>query len=192
MCSRDCSTAMCWKWLIFAGSTRLKTTPTPLLRVRVGDLPVGEQLDLLQLLVGGHLAQQAVDLALDAAVGGLSRRLQRGLVRRPRGRHHGARDQHAQYDDRRDDRGSTSPRSHVTLPPDVPPAGPAAPRDPLPEGGRRKPAQERGDGLLDRRVHRGQRWLEVAVGEQAEVHTAVVAEDADGQALMAGFSGTTG
>ena len=29
MCSRDCSTAMCWKWLIFAGSTRLKTEPTP-------------------------------------------------------------------------------------------------------------------------------------------------------------------
>ena len=29
MCSRDCSTAMCWKWSIFAGSTRLKTPPTP-------------------------------------------------------------------------------------------------------------------------------------------------------------------
>ena len=51
MCSREFSTAMCWKWLIFAGSTRLKTEPTPFLRVRVGDLPVGEQLDLLQLLV---------------------------------------------------------------------------------------------------------------------------------------------
>ena len=106
-----------------------------LLRVRVGDLPVGEQLDLLQLLVGGHLAQQVVDPALDAAVGGLSRRLQRGLVRRPRRRHHGACDQHAQYDDRRDDRGSTSPRSHVTLPPDVPPAGPAAPRNRYPRVG---------------------------------------------------------
>ena len=29
MCSREFSTAMCWKWLIFAGSTRLKTEPTP-------------------------------------------------------------------------------------------------------------------------------------------------------------------
>src|SRR4051794_17476129 len=29
MCSRDCSTAMCWKWSSFAGSMRLKTPPTP-------------------------------------------------------------------------------------------------------------------------------------------------------------------
>ena len=29
MCSRDCSTATCWKWSIFAGSVRLKTEPTP-------------------------------------------------------------------------------------------------------------------------------------------------------------------
>ena len=98
-----------------------------LLRVRVGDLPVGQQLDLLQLLVDGHLAQQAVDLALDAAVGGLARRLQRGLVVDRVAGDHRAATEHAHYDDRRDDRGSTSPRSHVTLPPDVPPAGPAAP-----------------------------------------------------------------
>src|SRR4051794_12739371 len=31
MCSRDCSTATCWRWSIFAGSTRLKTPPTPAL-----------------------------------------------------------------------------------------------------------------------------------------------------------------
>src|SRR6185369_7750899 len=29
MCSRDLSTATCWKWLIFTGSVRLKTPPTP-------------------------------------------------------------------------------------------------------------------------------------------------------------------
>ena len=29
MCSRDCSTAICWKWLIFAGSVSEKTPPTP-------------------------------------------------------------------------------------------------------------------------------------------------------------------
>jgi hypothetical protein len=29
MCSRVCSTATCWKWSIFTGSTRLKTPPTP-------------------------------------------------------------------------------------------------------------------------------------------------------------------
>ncbi len=30
MCSRDWSTAMCWKWLILTGSVRLKTEPTGL------------------------------------------------------------------------------------------------------------------------------------------------------------------
>src|SRR5436190_105565 len=30
MCSRDCSTATCWKWLILSGSMRLKTPPTGL------------------------------------------------------------------------------------------------------------------------------------------------------------------
>ena len=82
------------------------------LRVRVGDLPVGEQLHLLQLLVDGHLAHQAVDLALDAAVGGLPRRRQRALVSRSRGGEHPAGHQHAECDDRRHDRGPTSPRSH--------------------------------------------------------------------------------
>jgi hypothetical protein len=36
------------------------------LRVRVGDLAVGEQLDLLELLAGGHLREQGVDPGLDA------------------------------------------------------------------------------------------------------------------------------
>jgi hypothetical protein len=92
MCSRDSLTASCWKWLIFAGSVRLKTPPTPA-RVGVGDLAVGEQLDLLELLVDGHLAQQLVDLALDALVGGLARRRERALVVRARGGDHAARDQ---------------------------------------------------------------------------------------------------
>ena len=39
------------------------------LRVGVGDLPVGEQLQLLELLADRHLAEQTIDLALDAAVG---------------------------------------------------------------------------------------------------------------------------
>ena len=38
----------------------------------------------------------------------------------------------------------------------------------------------------------GHRRVEVAVGEQAEVDAAVVGEDPDGQALVAGFSGTAG
>ena len=29
MWSRDSFTAICWKWLILAGSVRLKTEPTP-------------------------------------------------------------------------------------------------------------------------------------------------------------------
>ena len=44
------------------------------LGVGVGDLPVGEQLHLLQLLVERHRAEQVVDLALDALAGGLPRR----------------------------------------------------------------------------------------------------------------------
>ena len=40
----------------------------PGLRVRVGDLPVGEKLDLLQLLVDRHLGQQPIDLLLDPTV----------------------------------------------------------------------------------------------------------------------------
>ena len=61
MCSRDCSTAMCWKWLILAGSVRLNTPPTPRPgRPRRSYLAVGEQLHLLQLLVQRHLRQQRV------------------------------------------------------------------------------------------------------------------------------------
>ncbi len=37
------------------------------LRLGVGDLAVGEQLELLELLVERHLAQEMIDLALDAA-----------------------------------------------------------------------------------------------------------------------------
>ena len=47
MCSRDCSTATCWRGLIFAGSVRLKTPPTPRLGLGVRRLPVGVELELL-------------------------------------------------------------------------------------------------------------------------------------------------
>ena len=60
---------------------------------------------------------------------------------------------------------------------------------PLPGGGRRKHAEELGDGLLEGRVHRGQRRLEVAVGQQAEVHASVVAEHSDGQPLIGRIQG---
>ena len=73
MCSRDCSTAMCWKWLIFSGSVEAEDAADAGLGVGVGDLAVGEQLHLLQLLLRRHPRQQVVDLLLDRAAGGLSR-----------------------------------------------------------------------------------------------------------------------
>ena len=82
------------------------------LRVGVGDLPVGQQLQLLELLADRHLAEQSIDLALDAAIGAVSRRRQRALVARAGGGDHPAGHQHAERDHRRDDRDPTSPRSH--------------------------------------------------------------------------------
>ena len=64
------------EWLIFTGSTRLKTAPDAGLRVGIGDLPVGEQLDLLQLLLQGHLRQQGVDPVLDARLAATAGRRQ--------------------------------------------------------------------------------------------------------------------
>ena len=59
MCSRDFSTAMCWKWLISAGLGQREDPADAGLGVGVGDLAVGEQLDLLELLLDGHLAPAA-------------------------------------------------------------------------------------------------------------------------------------
>ena len=50
--------------------------------VVLGDHEVGQQLDLLQLLLQGHLREQRVHPPLDAAVGRLARRLQHRLVAR--------------------------------------------------------------------------------------------------------------
>ena len=87
--------------------------------------------------------------------------------RRPRGGHHRAGHQHAQHDDRRDDRGSTSPRSHVTLPPDVPPAGPAAPGGRLPGGGRPQTCPGGGDGPREPEGSPGGRRLHAHEGTVA-------------------------
>ena len=48
----------------------------PLLRVGVGHLVVGQELDLLELLLERHPAEQPVDPLLDVLVGGLARRRQ--------------------------------------------------------------------------------------------------------------------
>ena len=64
------------EWLIFSGSVRLKTAADAGLGVGVGDLAVGEQLHLLQLLLRAViLLEQGVDLPLDGRVGGLTGRL---------------------------------------------------------------------------------------------------------------------
>ena len=59
MCSRDCSTAMCWQLVDPGRVDQAEDAAHPAAGVRVGDLPVGEQLHLLQLLLHGHPAQQA-------------------------------------------------------------------------------------------------------------------------------------
>ena len=74
--SREFSTASCWYLLISAGSVSLKTAPTGL-RASAGfvlHLPVGEQRELVELLLERHAAQQRVDAALDRAVEPLLRR----------------------------------------------------------------------------------------------------------------------
>jgi len=67
-------------------------------RVRVGDLPVGEQLHLLQLLRHRHPGEQGAHLAFDPVAGmlpgGGQRRLVTGLVRRPDGAAADERGQH--------------------------------------------------------------------------------------------------
>ena len=83
--------------------------------VRVGDLPVGQQLELRQLLVDGHPREQVVHAPLDALTGGLPCRLQCRLVAGARGGDHPARDQQAERDDRRHNRGASSSRSHDSL-----------------------------------------------------------------------------
>src|SRR5262249_16011129 len=84
--------------------------------VGVGDLPVREQLHLLQLLVDGHLAQQRVDPLLDVAVGRPARGLQRLVVAALRGRHHAS--SRTQYCDRRCEQAGTAPEPHLGTPPD--------------------------------------------------------------------------
>ena len=105
------------------------------LRVGVGDLPVGQQLQLLELLADRHLAEQTIDLALDAAVRGVPCRCQRRLVARARGGDHGPGHQHAERDHRRDDRDPTSPRTHDPTSLVFPPAGAVGARDRYPRGG---------------------------------------------------------
>jgi hypothetical protein len=63
------------------------------LGVRVGDLPVREQLDLLQLLVERHLPEQPVDAPLDPAVAAVARGRQRRLVAGAGRGHHATRRQ---------------------------------------------------------------------------------------------------
>ena len=81
-------------------------------RVRVGDLTVGEQLKLRQLLIDGHPREQVIYAPLDALTGGLPRRRQRALIAGARGGDHPARDQQAKRDNRHHDRGVTSSKSH--------------------------------------------------------------------------------
>jgi hypothetical protein len=54
----------------------------PVARVLVGDLVVGQQLQLGELLLQGHLLQEGVGAFLDAGIGPAARRPQHGVVRR--------------------------------------------------------------------------------------------------------------
>jgi hypothetical protein len=74
-------------------------------RVRVRDLAVRQQLDLLQLLVDRHLLQQTVDLGLDAAVRRTPCGSQRLLVAGAGTGQYAARQDRAEHHDRGHDRG---------------------------------------------------------------------------------------
>jgi hypothetical protein len=90
MWSRDSFTAISWKCPDLHGVDQAEDPAHALAGVLVGDLAVGEQLDLLELLLEGHLGQEPLDPPLDPAVGPLPHRLQRGLVTGLRRRHHPA------------------------------------------------------------------------------------------------------
>ena len=145
MPSRDSSTAMCWSSLIRAGSTRLNTPPTPVARVRVGDLAVGEQLDLLQLLLERHPREQALDAPLDAAVGRLARGRQRRLVTGPPRRDDAAGHAGTQRPDGQCGREPTLARAHVSSLP----AGPLPPGR-VPRHATRDTCWQRSSGVIDR------------------------------------------
>ena len=83
------------------------------LGVRVGDLAVREQLELLELL--GRASSVAGGCSTFHSMPWLAWclvRLERPLVGRPRGRGHRARDQHTERSDRCPDRDTASPRFH--------------------------------------------------------------------------------
>ena len=88
MPSRDSSTAMCWKCVDLLRVDQAEHRADTALRVLVGDLAVGQQLDLLQLLLQRHLGQQLVHPLLDGWVGSRPYLLpSRHLALRRRGNH---------------------------------------------------------------------------------------------------------
>ena len=74
----------------------------PVARIRVLHLAVGEQLDLLELLLGGHLGEQVVDARLDGLCRRLAGRGERLLVvRAARCDHHASGDRKRERQHRR-------------------------------------------------------------------------------------------
>jgi hypothetical protein len=60
------------------GISKAEDSADPLLRVRVGYLPVGQQLHLLELLLEGHFREKGVHLCLDRRPTRGARRVTRG------------------------------------------------------------------------------------------------------------------
>ena len=77
--------------------------PEPIAYGLVGDQEIGQQLDLLQLLLERHLREQLVHLRVDGRTDRLPRRLKRLLVARLRGGDDSTRDRRAEYQDRKGD-----------------------------------------------------------------------------------------
>ena len=108
-------TAICWKWLIFAGSVRLKTDRRrrPCASASV-ICPSDSNWSCCSFSFERHLSQQSLTLRSMPLAGGLPRRLQRALVaRRARRRGHRARRHQYERHDRRSDRGRASSSCHV-------------------------------------------------------------------------------
>jgi hypothetical protein len=81
----------------------------PVADLVLGDHEVGQQLDLLQLLLQGHLGEQGIDPPLDVAVGPRPRRLERLLVAGLGPGHDAPRGRQDQRQHRQDDRSPEPP-----------------------------------------------------------------------------------
>ena len=90
--------------------------PEPTAYGVVGDQEIGQQLDLLQLLLERHLREQPVHPRVDGRIARVPHRLKRLLVARLRGGDDSTRDRRAEYQDRKGDQRPARVPKHRCLP----------------------------------------------------------------------------